>query len=95
MENDRPILGDNRDLRAGAYDRVNDLGKLQPHPIRQAMTPHQAAQPGADVRPDPLPSRDDVCFRNVCAGTARTAQFSARPWQLTDLHNERLRTAAD
>ena len=60
MENDRPILGDDGDLRAGAYDPVNELGKPRPHQIRQAMTLHQAAQPGADVRPDPLPSRDDV-----------------------------------
>ena len=51
MENDRTILGDDRDLRAGAYDPVNELGKPQPHQIRQAMTLHQAAQPGADVRP--------------------------------------------
>ena len=61
MKNGRPIAGDNRDLRAGAYDPVNDFGKPQPHQIRQAATPHQAAQPGADLRPDPLPSsQNDV-----------------------------------
>jgi hypothetical protein len=60
MESDHPTTEDNRDLRDGAYDPVNDFGKPQPHQIRQAITPHQAAQPGADVRPDPVPSENDV-----------------------------------
>jgi hypothetical protein len=60
MKNGRPIAGDNRDLRAGAYDPVNDFGKPQPDQICQAITPHQAAQSGADVRPDPLPPENDV-----------------------------------
>ena len=60
MKKDRPIAGDSRDIRGGAYDPVNDFGKPQPHQIRQAITPHQAAQPGADLRPDLLPSENDV-----------------------------------
>jgi hypothetical protein len=60
MESDRPTGEDNRDLRHGAYGPVNDFGKPQPHQVRQAITPHQATQPGADVRPDPLPSENDV-----------------------------------
>src|SRR3954462_2287628 len=60
MKNDRPTAGDNRDVRAGAYDSVNDFGKPQPTQIRQATTPHEAAQPGADLRPDPLPSENEV-----------------------------------
>ena len=60
MKSDRLTGEDNRDLRDGAYDPVNDFGKPQPHQVRQAITPHQAAQPGADVRPDPLPSANDA-----------------------------------
>jgi hypothetical protein len=51
--------GDGRDVRSGTYDAISPAGKQQPHQVRDATTPHQAAQGGADVRPDPLPGTED------------------------------------
>jgi hypothetical protein len=52
MNPERQSPADLRDNRSGAYDPVNEAGKPQPPQIQQVITPHQAAQPGADVRPD-------------------------------------------
>jgi len=43
------------DKREGAYDAVNAWGKRQPDQIKEVRTEHQNAQPGADVRGEPLP----------------------------------------
>ena len=51
---------DFRDFRSGAYDPVNDEGRPQPDQVREAITPHEAAQDGADVRSDPMPSKEAV-----------------------------------
>jgi hypothetical protein len=48
-------MSDLRDTRSGAYDAVSPEGNRQPHQVREAVTPHEAAQGGADVRPEPLP----------------------------------------
>jgi hypothetical protein len=50
------------DERAGAYDPVNALGGRQPDQIQERRSEHQNAQPGADVRGEPLPpsSTDDL-----------------------------------
>jgi hypothetical protein len=48
------------DKRAGAYDPVNPLGGRQPDQILERRTAHQNAQPGADVRGEPmLPAATD------------------------------------
>jgi hypothetical protein len=48
------------DKRAGAYDPVNALGGRQPDQVQERRTAHQHAQPGADVRGEPiLPASDD------------------------------------
>ena len=61
MTNKRSFAGtDFRDTRSGAYDPVNDAGRPQPDQVHEATMPHQAAQDGADVRPDPLPSKEEV-----------------------------------
>jgi hypothetical protein len=54
MNPERQSPADLRDNRSGAYDAVNEAGKPQPEQVKQAVTAHQAAQPGADVRPDPV-----------------------------------------
>jgi len=54
MKAERQSPADLRDHRSGAYDAVNETGKPQPEQVKQAITPHQAAQPGADVRPNPV-----------------------------------------
>jgi hypothetical protein len=43
------------DKRAGAYDPVNALGSRQPDQVQERRTEHQNAQPGADVRGEPVP----------------------------------------
>ncbi len=50
------------DKRAGAYDPVNALGGRQPNQIQEQRSAHQTAQPGADVRGEPIPpsSTDDL-----------------------------------
>lgn len=53
-------MSDLRDLRGGTYDNINEAGKQQPYQVRDAPTPHEKAQWGADVRSDPLPGDDDV-----------------------------------
>lgn len=61
MSRKRHFAGtDFRDTRSGAYDAVNDAGRPMPDQVRDATTPHEAAQQGADVRPEPLPSDEDV-----------------------------------
>jgi len=50
---------DARDIRSGTYDAINAAGRQQPQQVREATTPHQAAQGGADVRPEPLPGTQD------------------------------------
>ena len=52
-------MGDFRDTRGGAYDHVNEFGNPQPPQVKDRMTPHQKAQWGADVRPEPLPGPDE------------------------------------
>jgi len=54
MNPERQSPTDLRDHRSGAYDAVTEAGKPQPEQVKEAITPHQAAQPGADVRPDPV-----------------------------------------
>jgi hypothetical protein len=51
---------DFRDTRSGAYDPINDAGRPPPEQVHEATTPHEAAQDGADVRPEPKPSREAV-----------------------------------
>ena len=44
-----------RDAQGGTYDPVNEAGKpVRDDKIGESMTPHQRAQPGADVRGDPV-----------------------------------------
>ena len=50
---------DLRDTRGGAYDPVNDFGKPQPDQVKDQRTAHEAAQSGADVRAEPLPSKKE------------------------------------
>jgi hypothetical protein len=49
---------DNRDIRSGAYDPVNENGLPQPHQVKDKSTPHQKAQWGADVRAEALPGTE-------------------------------------
>ena len=51
---------DFRDTRSGAYDPVNAAGRPAPDQVQEATTPHEAAQGGADVRADPLPSQEEI-----------------------------------
>lgn len=53
-------MSDYRDTRRGAYDPVNKNGLPQPEQVREAITPHEKAQPGADVRPEALPGTEPV-----------------------------------
>lgn len=53
-------MGDERDTRGGAYDPVSATGNSQPSPVRDNPTPHEKAQWGADVRPEPLPAEPEV-----------------------------------
>src|SRR3978361_608288 len=54
---------DYRDERNGAYEAVNANGKPQPHQVREDVSPHQAAQWGADVRPLPRLRTKMPCLR--------------------------------
>jgi hypothetical protein len=45
------------DRRAGAYDRITEKS---PHPMEEHTTAHEAAQAGADVRPETEPSDEGV-----------------------------------
>jgi hypothetical protein len=47
-----------RDKRGGAYDPVTSARNAQRPPVRDKATPHQKAQWGADVRPEPQPGPD-------------------------------------
>jgi hypothetical protein len=60
METERKGSTDYRDERSGAYDAVNEAGRPQPDQVREAITPHQALQGGADVRSNPVPGSTDV-----------------------------------
>ncbi|WP_407176134.1 hypothetical protein [Bradyrhizobium sp. STM 3562] len=51
---------DFRDVRSGSYDAINDAGRPQPDQVHEAITPHEAAQDGADVRPEPMPSQEEI-----------------------------------
>jgi hypothetical protein len=53
--------GNLRDTRSGACEPGNESGKRRPTQVREERTPHQDAQPGADVRGDAVPTqRDDA-----------------------------------
>jgi hypothetical protein len=51
---------DTRDIRSGAYDPVTKQGLPQAPQVRDASTPHERAQWGADVRAEPLPGTEPV-----------------------------------
>jgi hypothetical protein len=52
MSRKRSFAGtDFSDTRSGASAPVNDDGRPAPDQVREAITPHEAAQGGADVRP--------------------------------------------
>jgi|tagenome__1003787_1003787.scaffolds.fasta_scaffold20877629_3 hypothetical protein len=51
---------DYRDERNGAYDAVSATGKRQPHQVRENISPHQAAQWGADVRSQSSPPNEEA-----------------------------------
>jgi hypothetical protein len=44
---------DPRDVRDGVHYPIDDEGKPQPHQVPLKATPHEAAEAGADVRPEP------------------------------------------
>jgi hypothetical protein len=44
---------DPRDVRDGVHEPINDEGKPQPDQVPLKITLHEAAQLGADVRPEP------------------------------------------
>jgi len=52
MTRERTGSTDHRDQRAGGYDGVNKAGTPQADQVGELLTPHQAMQPGADVRPE-------------------------------------------
>jgi hypothetical protein len=52
-------MSDYVDKRGGAYDPVTPAGNPQPPQVKDKETPHQKAQWGADVRPEPLPGPDE------------------------------------
>ena len=54
------IYKDTRDHRSGAYDPVSRDGLPQGEQVKDKATPHEQAQPGADVRADPLPGTEPV-----------------------------------
>jgi hypothetical protein len=47
-------MSDLRDNRDGVYDPINEQGKPPPDQVPLKPTAHEAAQWGADVRPDPV-----------------------------------------
>ena len=56
MANDQHT--DGVDVRDGTYDRISPAGDQQPDQVKDATTAQQAAQPGADVRAEPLPGTE-------------------------------------
>ncbi|WP_315706982.1 MULTISPECIES: hypothetical protein [unclassified Bradyrhizobium] len=54
------ISKDTRDIRSGAYDPINKDGLPQGHQVKDATTPRQREQWGADVRAEPLPGTEPV-----------------------------------
>ncbi|WP_316233009.1 hypothetical protein [Bradyrhizobium sp. SZCCHNPS2010] len=54
------ISKDTRDIRSGAYDPINKVGLPQGHQVKDATTPRQREQWGADVRAEPLPGTEPV-----------------------------------
>ncbi len=54
------ISKDTRDIRSGAYDPINKDGLPQAQQVKDATTPHQREQWGADVRAEPLPGTEPV-----------------------------------
>ena len=60
MAREHQSATDLRDERSGAYDAVTEAGRPQPDQVRESITAHEAAQPGADVRPQPLPATQPV-----------------------------------
>jgi hypothetical protein len=57
MAND--MHSDGVDVRNGTYDGISPAGKQQPDQVKDATTPQQAAQHGADVRAEPLPGAEN------------------------------------
>jgi hypothetical protein len=53
-------MSDYVDKRGGAYDPVTPAGNPQPPEVKYKETPHQKAQWGADVRPEPLQLNKDT-----------------------------------
>ena len=54
------ISKDTRDIRSGAYDPINKDGLPQAQQVKDATTPRQHEQWGADVRAEPLPGTEPV-----------------------------------
>lgn len=54
------ISKDTRDIRSGAYDPINKDGLPQGQQVKDATTPHEREQWGADVRAEPLPGTEPV-----------------------------------
>jgi hypothetical protein len=73
MAND--MQTDGRDIRSGTYDAISPAGKQQPHQVKVAPTPHEAAQHGADVRSEPLPGTKDPIPEGLLRG--RTGPLNA------------------
>lgn len=61
-------MSDLRDKRGDAYDREQE-GNPQPPQVRENLTPHEQAQGGADVRPEPVPGPEEL--PKGCGATAR------------------------
>jgi hypothetical protein len=51
-------MSDTVDKRWGVYDPVNKIGDPRLRQVKEKATPHQKAQIGADVRPEPEPVID-------------------------------------
>lgn len=54
------ISKDTRDIRSGAYDPVSKDGLPQPQQVKDATTPRQREQWGADVRAEPESGTETV-----------------------------------
>ena len=85
MTRERTGSTDHRDQRAGAYDGVNKAGTPQADQVGELLTPHQAMQPGADVRPEPatqpaqvLPKACDVRLKGRSTAGAAEATKKTR-----------------
>ena len=57
MSND--MHSDGVDKRNGTYDGISPAGKQQPEQVKDATTPLEADQHGADVRAEPLPGAEN------------------------------------